>query len=312
METKIDSVRIQNISRSFGFGNCFALNHGIECEGLAILWQSDVCLDVFYSSDCFFGVNVTEGDGLIWSLWLCHCPAKRSIKRVFWNNLGETITQGRDNCACAGDFNDVASQKEKMGGKRFTSKSNFFLYNFMTDMGAIDLGFNGNSFIWCNKMNGEANIREHMDRFFVSTDWRIRFDRVGVIHLHSSNSYHSPILLCSVIDHPSRPKSFRFLDGWTRDPNCECVIQEAWTRIDMRRSRAPFVSRIRNTARALQYWICQTQVKELETQLKYVQGLDPTQANLDRERELQNLLNEWLFQLEDLWRQNSKELWLKV
>lgn len=151
----------------------------------------------------------------------------------------------------------------------------------------MDLGFNGNLFTWCNKRSGEANIWEQLDRVIVSTDWRLHFDRARVLHLNSGNSDHSPILLCGVIDHPSRQKPFRFIDAWTRDPSCGTIVQEAWSKIDNRGGRTTVVFRIRNTTRALQHWnkhsfgYCQSQIKDMENQLKDVQGLNPFEANIE-------------------------------
>lgn len=197
METKIDSRRTHNVSRSFGFDNFLAVDRGVECEGLDILWQSEVSWDVFHRSGRFIGTNVTEEDGFMWSLWLCHSPAKRVLRRVLWNDLGEAITLGRGNWACVGDFNDVACQEEKMGGRSFTCKSKFFLCNFMYELGAVDLGFNRKSFTWCNKRIGEANIWERLDRVIASLEWRIRFDRAGVLHLNSGRSFPHFTLLCA-------------------------------------------------------------------------------------------------------------------
>lgn len=49
-------------------------------------------------------------------------------------------------------------------------KSNFFLKNFMNDVGGIDLGFTENPFTWCNCRGGQANIRERLDRVVASID----------------------------------------------------------------------------------------------------------------------------------------------
>lgn len=121
-------------------------------------------------------------------------------------------------------------------------------------MGMVDIGFNGNSFTWCNKRSGEANIREILDRMVTSMDWKIQFDRAGVIHLNSSTPNHSLILLCSVIDHASKPKPFRFLEAWARDPSSERVVHEAWNKRSVHGNRMMTITQIRNTTRAFQSW----------------------------------------------------------
>lgn len=110
----------------------------------------------------------------------------------------------------------------------------------------------------------------------MSSDWRTPFDRAGVLHLNAGNSDHYHILVCSVLDHPSRPKLFRFIEAWTMDLSYEQVIKKAWVHYDMRKGRVSFANQIRNTARALKDWnkntfdICQTRVADLEDQLRVV------------------------------------------
>lgn len=91
METKIDSAIVESISRALGFDNFLAVDRGTGCEGVALMWQNDVCWDVVYRSNWFVRVNITEKDLFCWTLWLCHFPAKRSVRRVFWNTLGDSI-----------------------------------------------------------------------------------------------------------------------------------------------------------------------------------------------------------------------------
>lgn len=92
----------------------------------------------------------------------------------------------------------------------------------------MDIGFNGNTFTWCNRRGGLANIREHLDRVISSVEWRTTFDNAGVVHLIATQSDHVPIVLNLYLDHPHRPRPFRFQEIWIRDPSCEKVIKGAW------------------------------------------------------------------------------------
>lgn len=126
----------------------------------------------------------------------------------------------------------------------------------------------------------------------VSIDWRTRFSQAGVLHLSAGNFDHAPILICSVLDHPSRPKLFRFFEAWTRDSSCENIIKEAWLRCDPRKGRFSFANKIRTTTKALKDWnqnsfrLCQSRVAELEEQLRIIQGLEPTDYNLAKEKDV--------------------------
>lgn len=97
----------------------------------------------------------------------------------------------------------------------------------MHAVGAIDLGFLGNPFTWCNKRGGQANIRERLDRALVSPDWHCYYDRAGLIHLTAPRLDHVPILLWLMLDHKKAPRPIQFLEAWIRDPTCEPVIHTA-------------------------------------------------------------------------------------
>lgn len=84
-------------------------------------------------------------------------------------------------------------QEEKVGGRLVTTKSNFFLRNFMFEVGALDIGYRGKPFTWCNKRSRNANICEHLNRILVCLEWRSKFDKAGVIHLSRAYLDHVPI-----------------------------------------------------------------------------------------------------------------------
>lgn len=105
------------------------------------------------------------------------------------------IKIGSDIWVCMGDLNDVTCQEEKAWGNKVSSKSNYFLRNFFSDMGAFDMGFSGNMFTWCNRRWGKANIRECIDRVLASLEWRVIFNQAGFLHLSPPGSDHLPIQL---------------------------------------------------------------------------------------------------------------------
>lgn len=99
--------------------------------------------------------------------------------------------------------------------------------NFINNLGALDIGYFGNSFTWYNLRGGAANICERLDRTLVSSECRILFPKVGVVHLNVANSNHIPILMHSSLDHPKTSRPFRFFEASIRDPSCEQEIKGA-------------------------------------------------------------------------------------
>ena len=107
-----------------------------------------------------------------------------------------------------------------MGG----SSSSNWLKDFVTSIGAIDLGFNGPRFTWSNKMVGLANIKERLDRGFCDQEWQSMFPTAGVRHLGAVTSDHRPILLDSHLDNCKIIRPFRFEAMWTKEESSVQVV----------------------------------------------------------------------------------------
>lgn len=82
------------------------------------------------------------------------------MRKAFWEDLSTRVKNGLSSPVCIGDFNDIMEEEENVGGKRVIAKSNLFLRDFMFEVRAIDIGFTGRPFTWCNKRGGQTNIRE--------------------------------------------------------------------------------------------------------------------------------------------------------
>ena len=52
---------------------------------------------------------------------------------------------------------------KKRGGRSTSGSSDNYLKDFMSNTGAIDLGFTRPSFTWSNKREGLVNIKERLD-----------------------------------------------------------------------------------------------------------------------------------------------------
>lgn len=101
-----------------------------------------------------------------------------------------------------------------------------------------------------------------------------------MVHLTANKSDHCPIVNCS-LDHPSRPKFFRFFKAWTKDPTCGMVIQEVWDRVKDKNRRISLNAKVGRTARALKVWNkevfgwCQSKMRELKDKLVFIRSLNP-------------------------------------
>ena len=66
---------------------------------------------------------------------------------------------------CFGDFNEVLSLNEKIGGNEKQVNSVADFREVVRECELIDLGFTGYLFTWSNRRFGVGSIEERLDRF---------------------------------------------------------------------------------------------------------------------------------------------------
>ena len=147
--------------------------------------------------------------------------------------------------------------------------------------------------------------------------WRIQFQKIVIYHLEAINSYHCPLLLdTNPIDtYALRP--FRFEAAWKRDERSHRVIKDAWKEEHSGTACNKLYQKQKSTQMALRKWNkevfghYQSRIKVLTSQIESIQELERTEANAIVKALLQSKLNEWIFRNEMIWRQKSRECWLK-
>ncbi|XP_065620945.1 uncharacterized protein LOC136063877 [Quercus suber] len=217
-----------------------------------------------------------------------HIPQRRGkLGKIFVLSLNPS--QGP--WVCLGDFNYIVNAKEKYGGVKGGTSTSNYLKEIMFDLGAIDLGYSGNKFTWAKGRWGSAAIKERLDKGLASISWRLVFTKASVQHLGALNADHLPILLDTNLDDCFSCHPFRFEAAWIQDERCQEVIEQAW-------NTEMWVSQLSR--------LCKKQATTREALRN-----PSSEENNRLETGLQNELNEWLYRSEVLWRQKSRELWLK-
>lgn len=82
-----------------------------------------------------------------------------------------------------GDFNEVLSNEEKVGG---VSREDSIMLDFrlaLHDYELVNFEFSGPTITWVNKRGGGANVQERLDRFVCNLSWRNLFPLEMVEHL---------------------------------------------------------------------------------------------------------------------------------
>lgn len=175
-------------------------------------------------------------------------PPTPLARPLFWDCLNSIGANFDGPWMVAGDFNVTLTDEDKNGGRSVASSSKNSFRHMVDSNALIDMGFDGHSFTWNNKMKGKANIQERLDRGFANASWRIKFPLATVSHLLALHSDHRPLFFQIKGTSTQLPRSFQFETMWTIHPETGYIIAEAWER------SSSFISRIKNTKIALKIW----------------------------------------------------------
>ena len=192
-----------------------------------------------------------------------------------------------------------------------------FLKDLLFDLGAVDLGYTGKKFTWCNKRWGKGSIRERLDRGIASVEWRVLFPKAVLYHLGAIKSDHSPLLLDSNPNDPSSPRPFRFEAAWLRDPSCTEIVRKSWKKSFTGCPGVKLCRKQNATKSVLKKWnrnvfgFCQTRITELIEKIVEIQGQEMSVNNAKKEAKLQGELDKWLTRNDTIWEQKSQEIWLR-
>ena len=139
-----------------------------------------------------------------------------------------------------------------------------------------------------------------------------------IVHLGAINFDHAPILLDTNPRSNFAHRPFRFEVTWLRDDRYHEVIKSAW-KDQVACSEFIRLYKKQGLARdALRKWNkevfgnCQNKINSLLQAIKEIQQGPPSENSGAVEDALQTELSEWLLRSETLWRQKSRQLWLKL
>ena len=130
---------------------------------------------------------------------------------------------------CAGDFNELLRQDEKLGGALRNHQQMQLFRDAIDECGFMDLGFIRPKFTWSKHFENGHSIWERLDRGSATNNWFLKFIGTRVHHLHCDSSDHSPLLInLSGLDHPPRKKKIQFEEMYLSDSRCFEIMEASW------------------------------------------------------------------------------------
>ena len=128
-----------------------------------------------------------------------------------WNKLRGLNNRPSIPWLCAGDFNEISRQDEKLKGAMRSHNQMQQFRDVIDKCGFIDLGFKGSKFTWSKHFTDGHSVWERLDRGLGNSEFLIRFPGSKVSYLKCMSSDHIPLLInLTGLEAPPRKKVFWF------------------------------------------------------------------------------------------------------
>lgn len=125
-----------------------------------------------------------------------------------------------------GDLNLVLAQDKKSGGS-WSLNTQSSLLDSWSNLGLLDLQFNGYPLTWPNLQERYDRIQERRGQVVAHPSWVQEYPDAYALHLPPTASDHLQILLHIKVEGKSFHKLFRFKIFWTGDQAFKYVVSQA-------------------------------------------------------------------------------------
>ena len=184
-ETRVGGERAKEITSRLPFDGALHADTVGYSGGIWVLWNSDeVEVTQLAKTEQEIHVEVkVRPSNLSWVLSSIYASPRLEERKLLWKNLSSVALLHRLPWLMMGDFNELLSCNDKLGGNPLNPRRVQMFKDCLDSCGMVDLGFHGPKFTWVNKREVGHFIQERLDRGFANIDWRDLYPKATVHHL---------------------------------------------------------------------------------------------------------------------------------
>lgn len=103
-------------------------------------------------------ININNGSVVIHVTWI-YGSTNWNDRLQLWDKLRIIARTRSTSWMCVGDFNEIAIESEKEGGRPKPPQIMEAFNSMMQDTRLVDLGYKEQHFTWCNNWEGSQRIK---------------------------------------------------------------------------------------------------------------------------------------------------------
>ena len=229
-ETKVSGDRATKIVESLPFDGFFTTETIDYAGGLWLLWKKEdveVIVPSVTEQEIHATIKVRDLD-FSWIISPIYASPRLTQRKIMWDNLSQVAQLHNLSWLLLGDFNEVLSSDDKLGGRQVNLNRALDFKACLDSSNLLDLRFSGLKFTWSNHRQVLDLILERIDRCFANPAWRLIFPEASVTHLPRVFFDYCPVLLeLSQSSQGPQNKPFRFQTMWLQHSEFPGVVKNA-------------------------------------------------------------------------------------
>ncbi|XP_021864500.2 uncharacterized protein [Spinacia oleracea] len=220
------------------------------------------------------------------------------------------------NCILIGDFNQLETLEDKLGGSPMIRGTNSFI-DWRIRNNVYEIPFSGPRYTWTNKCLGESLILERLDWGYVTSLWFDEFPEGRIRNEPITVSDHAAICYESSPSILTRRRPYQIENWCLKLTEIQDLVKRSWAPSGQGSCMFLVSSNLRVIRNGLQDW-CLTKrklwgINWKEANKELLQQVNDN-MNLDQGNRYVEKINEWIpicrLQFE-YWQQRMKERWIK-
>lgn len=217
--------------KKLGFEGSVTIDSQGHSGGITLLWRNKDEVQLSSYSKNHVDVIVTIRGWHKFRLTGIYGEPNRARREETWDLLRSLNTMEDIPWVLIGDMNNVLKQTDKRGGNPYPQRLLNGFQGALDDCDLHDVNLEGYQFTW-ERGHGTSNwIEVRLDRALVSSKFIQCFSEMKLTNLEVSTSNHTPIFFEPVVViKTNHVKCFRFENAWLREPMCQEIVKETWSR----------------------------------------------------------------------------------
>ena len=145
-ETWTDEARLIFIQDCLKFKHRFIAPRRNKSGGLVMYWKEEFDLTIETFSKNHIDATICKNKEGEWRFTGFYGESDTQLRHEAWAHLRNLKTRSQAPWLCAGDFNEVTKQSEKLGGRTWPHSQMQAFRDILDKCGFMDLGFVGSKF----------------------------------------------------------------------------------------------------------------------------------------------------------------------